>query len=582
MALQGTIDTFALPDVLRLLATSNKTGRLAVSGERGEGSIWVKDGAIVGSDLDLGDHPSTGSNEITEGLFQVLRFTEGDFTFVTDEAPDEATGPVSVETSINDAETMLTELNTIEKSVPGIRSAVSLSPEIEDESVTLTGEQWKILASVGAGTNVASIASGFGLGELEALRRTYDLHEVGVIDVHEPSHEAATAPVVTDGQAEEPVAEEIADEAVAETVDYDEAFAVDEPVETAAEDDPFFVADGEPPAADEEEGDPFAVEATTDETQPVDEVEASADEIFDPFAAPVDDARAADDSAVLDPFAPAEAETPVVDPSPFDEVATPGADDFDPFAAAAETTESADVADPFAPAGTDDAPAIDAFDPFAPTGDVPAADAGVVHDVFGAPEKTEADADWSPEVELADEVVAETGDWPAPNLDSATDEAAWSPAVAEDATLPAPPPPPPFGGAETADPFGDIASSAAPPPPADLPPPPVGASGLEAPDAEVDGVDAFPEPVAIAETEASEAVAPEAVAPAPAAPAPAAGDANDIARQLANLSPAAAAAVAQAARADTPAERDAALDEVEAEDQSVDRGLLLKFLKSDK
>ena len=54
----------------------------------------------------------------------------------------------------------------------------------------------------------------------------------------------------------------------------------------------------------------------------------------------------------------------------------------------------------------------------------------------------------------------------------------------------------------------------------------------------------------------------------------------EMARQLANLSPKAAKAVAAAAKASTEAERDAALAAVEAEDGSVNRGLLLKFLGS--
>ena len=37
MALQGTLDTFALPDVLRLLAATKKTGRLRITGGRGTG-----------------------------------------------------------------------------------------------------------------------------------------------------------------------------------------------------------------------------------------------------------------------------------------------------------------------------------------------------------------------------------------------------------------------------------------------------------------------------------------------------------------------------------------------------------------
>ena len=60
----------------------------------------------------------------------------------------------------------------------------------------------------------------------------------------------------------------------------------------------------------------------------------------------------------------------------------------------------------------------------------------------------------------------------------------------------------------------------------------------------------------------------------------AADEASEMARQLASLSPAAARAVADAARATTPEEREAALAQAEAEDASVDRSLLLRFLGS--
>jgi hypothetical protein len=61
---------------------------------------------------------------------------------------------------------------------------------------------------------------------------------------------------------------------------------------------------------------------------------------------------------------------------------------------------------------------------------------------------------------------------------------------------------------------------------------------------------------------------------------PSLDDAAEIARQLANLSPRAAKAVAAAAKATTDEEREAALAAIEAEDDTVNRGLLLRFLGS--
>jgi hypothetical protein len=57
-------------------------------------------------------------------------------------------------------------------------------------------------------------------------------------------------------------------------------------------------------------------------------------------------------------------------------------------------------------------------------------------------------------------------------------------------------------------------------------------------------------------------------------------DDEDLAKQLATLSPRAASAIRAAAEASTDEERDAALEEIDDADQPLNRGLLLKFLSS--
>src|SRR2546421_10047348 len=83
VALQGTLDTFALPDVLRLLASTKKTGRLVIAGNRGTGSVWVDAGSVVGSEA-TGTMPDAGAVEV---LFELLRYGEGSVTFGTGTAP---------------------------------------------------------------------------------------------------------------------------------------------------------------------------------------------------------------------------------------------------------------------------------------------------------------------------------------------------------------------------------------------------------------------------------------------------------------------------------------------------------------
>ena len=589
VALQGTIETFALPDVLRLLATSSKTGKLAVDGDRGLGAIWVADGDIVASEIDLGDHPSTGSTDVTEGLFQILRFESGEFTFTSDDTPASAGDPRNIESSIASSSAMLTELDQITENVPGVQSHVSLRPELSDSEVTLTSEQWKVLAAVGSGSSVASIASNFSFGELDALRRVDDLVGEGVVDVSDQATSiAATAPAATEMDAlDAPVEDDLSFAAPAEP---------EVEVVEASEDaiDPFApVADEEPAAAADE--DPFAAVATenTENTEAVELEESIEAELDDPFAAPEtsETSETSETTDVEDPFAAAADD--VVDDSVTGET-TSHDDPFastvpeeqieadDPFAAVATD-------DPFAPAAeidaaADDTPAESAgIDPFAPAA-ATAATGGVLHDVFGnADAETDGDDTWEPG---ADEVIesAQT-EWPAPNVAGEVDaDAPWS---ADDVESQLPPPPAPLN---TSDVAADEVTSQLPPPPvlgadegidslstdtpeldslaeSELPPPPA----FDAPEAEVAGVASFPDAPVVPD------------APAVSAAESVTSETNDMARQLASLSPAAARAVANAAKAETPEARDAALAEVEAEDTSVDRSLLLRFLgKSDK
>src|SRR3546814_19536148 len=85
VALSGTLETFSLPDVLRLLSTTKKTGLLALDGDRGRGRIWVRDGDIVAADADR------AVNEQMEGVaFDLLRFVDATFEFDSGaEAPAE-------------------------------------------------------------------------------------------------------------------------------------------------------------------------------------------------------------------------------------------------------------------------------------------------------------------------------------------------------------------------------------------------------------------------------------------------------------------------------------------------------------
>ena len=96
MALQGTIDAFPLTDVLQLLSSSTRTGRLMLDGDRGHADLWLDEGSVVGGDT------ATPSDSAAQLVFEMLRFTDGAFVFDGPIAPDAVPSHSVVPTTLDD------------------------------------------------------------------------------------------------------------------------------------------------------------------------------------------------------------------------------------------------------------------------------------------------------------------------------------------------------------------------------------------------------------------------------------------------------------------------------------------------
>jgi hypothetical protein len=182
VALQGTLDTFALPDVLRLLASTKKSGRLRVSGGRGTGSVWVDDGGVVGAEAS-GAHNAPTAVEV---LFELLRYKDGSFTFEAGSPAPDPTRPTDVDPLLIQAEGLLAEWQDIEAVVPSLDSWVSLSPELPRADVVIDADRWRIVVAVGSGTSVSRLADTLSLSEVPVCRAVKDLVELGLGAVGAP------------------------------------------------------------------------------------------------------------------------------------------------------------------------------------------------------------------------------------------------------------------------------------------------------------------------------------------------------------------------------------------------------------
>ncbi|MCP5025162.1 MAG: DUF4388 domain-containing protein, partial [Actinomycetia bacterium] len=194
VSLQGTLDTFALPDVLRLVASTRKTGRLRVSGTRGEGSIWVEDGDIVAGSVSSVDAVADYATQV----FDLLRFPDGSFMFESDRTAPEPGAPSEIEPVLRDAEALLGEWRNIEQVIPSGDSWMSLAEELPTADVVVDRRRWQVIVAVGAGSSVLDIGHTLGLGEIQVARELKEMVELGLLDVGAPTGSSLTTPAVID------------------------------------------------------------------------------------------------------------------------------------------------------------------------------------------------------------------------------------------------------------------------------------------------------------------------------------------------------------------------------------------------
>ena len=182
MALQGTLDTFSLPDVLRLLATTSKSGRLRIEGDRGRGSVWLADGGIVDADADRVIE-GTPTDEV---IFELLRFDSGQFAFDGDDTATAGGDPEEVEAVLRRASSLLSEWTELENVVPSLEHEVCLASDLSADEVTIDADRWRSLVAVASGRTVGELATSLGLTELGVSRAVRELVDLGVADVEAP------------------------------------------------------------------------------------------------------------------------------------------------------------------------------------------------------------------------------------------------------------------------------------------------------------------------------------------------------------------------------------------------------------
>ncbi len=213
MALTGTLDSFPLPEVLRLLGRSGQTGMLLVHAGDQEMRAYLQGGQLlfacagdervvkarlVGAgllDRDGWDRVASGDSSADEvlshdvspldydravrsltvdGIVEVMMGRSGTFEFEEGVTTSIRLGTeLSIEDTLDEVDDRMRAWNAIREIVPSMQVRIHLSENLPDgvETVELSAAEWELMTQVAMGTTVARLAARAGTSEFEMASR---------------------------------------------------------------------------------------------------------------------------------------------------------------------------------------------------------------------------------------------------------------------------------------------------------------------------------------------------------------------------------------------------------------------------
>lgn len=190
MSLQGSLETFALPDVLVLLSSTKKDGELRVVGGRVDGRVWLEKGQMV--------HASVGGRErpFVDAIFELLRLDSGTFNFEAESTPPHRAEAQMIDLVLADAQVRLGEWNEIARVVPHLDAVIDMAEDAPSDEVIISRDHWQLLRKVAGGRSVHDLMESLGSTEFDTCKTVKELVDAKLasIDVDAKPKAKAAAP----------------------------------------------------------------------------------------------------------------------------------------------------------------------------------------------------------------------------------------------------------------------------------------------------------------------------------------------------------------------------------------------------
>jgi Domain of unknown function (DUF4388) len=235
--LNGNLDAFALPDVLRFIASGGVTGRVEITRDEVEGELALDQGRFVGARLTDEEAPST----VDEALdVAVLLFDGSGGTFTVAEE-EWVGGPLSLTADelVKNVERRRKEWAAVVDSLGSLDDSLLIAGALPDgiDQITLSADQWRLLSLLDGRRSVQDVASDAATSVYATAVALAEMAKSGLITRGQAEWDEQPAPKRGKKASIEPDATEALHDLAEEDEepsDVEEASDVDEPAPAPA------------------------------------------------------------------------------------------------------------------------------------------------------------------------------------------------------------------------------------------------------------------------------------------------------------------------------------------------------------
>ena len=170
---RGNLAQLALLDILRMLSSGNRTGKLEISNAGKTGELFLENGNIV--------HAVTGTQLGENGVYSLVGWLEGDFSFVPDVSAPEISIGTTTEQLLLEAARQAEQWEDIKDVLSSTSAVFNISPSGSTSTVSLRPIEWQVLAQVNGERSVVEIGEILNLNEFDVARIVYSLTTAGLL-----------------------------------------------------------------------------------------------------------------------------------------------------------------------------------------------------------------------------------------------------------------------------------------------------------------------------------------------------------------------------------------------------------------